>query len=38
MNALRYALVCDMFNESQKERGHQIRTTPLREEDGGEFS
>lgn len=32
-----HALVCDMFNESQKERRHEINTSTLWEEDGQEF-
>jgi hypothetical protein len=32
-----HALVCDMFNASQKERRHEIETTTLSEEDGLEL-
>jgi hypothetical protein len=32
-----HALVCDMFNESQRERLHEITTSTLWEEDGQEF-
>ena len=32
-----HALVCDMFNASEKERRHEINTSTLWEEDGQEF-